>query len=49
MVGGNIKVWNEGKDIVYGRDEVKEKYGLFPEQLTDMFALMGDTSDNVPG
>lgn len=49
MVGGNIKVWNEGKNTVYDREAVKERYGLYPDQLIDMFALMGDASDNVPG
>jgi DNA polymerase-1 len=28
---------------------VKEKYGLTPSQIVDYLALMGDSSDNVPG
>ena len=32
-----------------GRAEVIEKWGVPPEQLRDVLALMGDTSDNVPG
>ncbi|MDA0208059.1 MAG: DNA polymerase I [bacterium] len=28
---------------------VKERYGLLPSQLIDMKALMGDSSDNIPG
>ncbi|HUU46525.1 MAG TPA: 5'-3' exonuclease H3TH domain-containing protein, partial [Acidobacteriota bacterium] len=28
---------------------VKEKFGVPPEQVRDVLALMGDTSDNVPG
>ncbi len=28
---------------------VRETYGLEPEQLIDVKALMGDTSDNIPG
>lgn len=28
---------------------VREKYGLSPAQLIDLKALMGDTSDNIPG
>ena len=31
------------------RDGVKEKMGVFPERVIDLLALMGDTSDNVPG
>ncbi len=49
LVGGKIRVWNEGKDIVYDEAGVKEKYGIGPGQLVEMFALMGDASDNVPG
>ncbi|MDB5717167.1 MAG: polymerase [Sphingomonas bacterium] len=32
-----------------GRDEVIEKFGVPPEQLGDVLALMGDSVDNVPG
>jgi DNA polymerase-1 len=28
---------------------IKEKYGLTPNQITDLKGLMGDTSDNIPG
>ncbi len=31
------------------RDEFFEKYGIEPEQFVDMKALMGDSSDNIPG
>ena len=39
------------KDIVlYDEEKVKEKYdGLLPSQLTDLRALRGDASDNIPG
>ena len=33
----------------FGRDEVHEKWGVAPEQIRDVLALMGDSSDNVPG
>ena len=32
-----------------GREEVKEKFGVYPELVIDKLALMGDSSDNVPG
>ena len=32
-----------------GRDEVIEKFGVPPEQLGEVLALMGDSVDNVPG
>ncbi|MBR5721260.1 MAG: DNA polymerase I, partial [Clostridia bacterium] len=36
-------------DDVYTPDAVKEKYGLTPDRLIDLKALMGDSSDNIPG
>ena len=33
----------------YHAAEVKELYGVTPTQFIDMKALMGDTSDNIPG
>ena len=35
--------------IIYNADEVKKKWGVSPEQIIDLLALMGDSSDNVPG
>ncbi len=32
-----------------GREEVKAKFGVYPELVIDKLALMGDSSDNVPG
>ena len=49
LVGEGVKVLNEPKDILYGRQEVQERYGVSPEQIPEIFALMGDASDNVPG
>lgn len=33
----------------YNAKEVQETYGVTPEEFIDVKALMGDTSDNVPG
>ncbi len=33
----------------YTPEAVQEKYGLSPEQLVDLKALIGDRSDNIPG
>ena len=35
--------------IVYDPATVYEKYGLAPKNLIDLKALMGDSSDNIPG
>jgi len=34
---------------IYGPLEVKEKLGVKPDQVIDLKALMGDSSDNYPG
>lgn len=42
-----IKGYSEVK--VYDREAVKEKLGVWPEQVTDYKGLRGDSSDNIPG
>lgn len=44
-----VVLWDSMRDRVYGPQEVKEKFGVLPSQLRDVLALMGDTSDNIPG
>lgn len=39
---------NTNTDI-YDKDAVFEKYGVTPEEFIDVKALMGDSSDNIPG
>ena len=36
-------------DDIYTPESVKEKYGLSPDRLIDLKALMGDATDNIPG
>lgn len=38
-----------GSDTEYDRDGVIEKMQVTPEQIVDLKALMGDSSDNIPG
>lgn len=53
LVNGRVKVWVPGRGKaaakLYGVEEVKERYGLEPEQIVDLKALCGDASDNIPG
>ncbi len=35
--------------VVYDRAKIKEVYGVKPEELIDIKAIQGDTSDNIPG
>lgn len=41
--------FGKGQSQIMDIEAVKEKYGLLPTQLIDLKALMGDTSDNIPG
>jgi DNA polymerase-1 len=50
LVGGDIRVFNPRDDGTwYDADGVKEKFGVRPDQVVDVLALMGDTIDNVKG
>jgi DNA polymerase I len=42
-------LWDAMRDRVYGPPEVLHKFGVGAEKLRDLLALVGDTSDNVPG
>lgn len=44
-----VKLLTNKEDILFDEARVKEKYGLTPERLIDLKALMGDSSDNIPG
>lgn len=35
--------------VIYGLPELRERYDLAPNQFVDLKALIGDTSDNIPG
>lgn len=50
LIGPHIKVYNPGKEgAIYGAKEVRERFGVGPERMTDLMALAGDKSDNIPG
>jgi DNA polymerase-1 len=38
-----------GETVLYNEEEVEKKYGIKPHQLIDYKALVGDSSDNIPG
>jgi 5'-3' exonuclease len=53
LIGPRVRVLNpglRGEDYSWvDADRVREKWGVPPEQVRDVLALMGDTSDNIPG
>ena len=49
LVNDNVTLVNTMTDSIMDRAAVKEKFDVFPEQIVDYLALVGDTSDNIPG
>ncbi len=49
LVNDKIKIYDYQKDEIIDREKVFEKFGLYPESIPDMLALMGDSADNIPG
>jgi DNA polymerase-1 len=49
LVDTYITLVNTMTDSVLDPEGVKEKFGIPPESIIDYLALVGDTSDNIPG
>jgi DNA polymerase I len=52
LIGPDVKMYNPKRPddiVVMDEKDVLEKFGVKPEQVIDVLALMGDASDNVPG
>ena len=49
LVSSDIRLYDPMKNRVIGKDQVKEKFGVKPEQVIDVQSLAGDSSDNIPG
>ena len=53
LVGPRVKVLSvlgrTGEKVLYDEAKVHERWGVSPEQIADVLALMGDSIDNIPG
>ncbi len=49
LVNEHITLINTMSGTVLDRAGVKAKFDVFPEQIIDYLALIGDSSDNIPG
>jgi DNA polymerase I len=49
LVGPHITLVNTMSNTRLDRGGVKAKFDVFPEQIVDYLALVGDSSDNIPG
>jgi DNA polymerase-1 len=49
LVNDYVTLVNTMTQVVLDRDGVVEKFGVPPELIIDLLALMGDSVDNIPG
>ena len=49
LVSPHVTLINTMSNTLLDADTVVDKFGVKPEQIIDYLALMGDTSDNIPG
>ncbi len=49
LIGSDDLIWDFGKSEPLGQKEIMDRMGVWPEQVADYLALVGDSSDNIPG
>lgn len=49
LVGEGVGMWDPLKNRTIDAAAVFEKFGVAPDKVVDVQALVGDTSDNIPG
>lgn len=49
LMSGRIAIYDPMKKKTLSLQDVQDKFGVFPGKVTAVQALMGDTTDNVPG
>jgi len=49
LIGEGVSMYDGMKQKTIGPEQVMEKFGVPPAKVRDVLALIGDTSDNIPG
>ena len=49
LVSDNVSMLDTMKGKVFKREDVLEKFGVYPEKVIDVQSLAGDSVDNIPG
>jgi 5'-3' exonuclease len=49
VLGERVVCWDRMRQKVLGEREVVEKFGVAPESIPDLLALVGDSADGIPG
>ena len=49
LIRPGVSFYDSMKNKFFTPEDVKEKFGVYPEKVTDVQALAGDSTDNIPG
>jgi len=49
LISKGASIWNHFKNEWHDAEWVETKFGVTPENMTDLLALMGDATDGIPG
>jgi DNA polymerase-1 len=49
LVGEHVRMQDTMRDVTYDAELVRKKWGVAPERIPDLLALVGDDVDNIPG
>ena len=49
LIRPNVEFYDSMKNKYFSKEDVKEKFGVYPELVTAVQALAGDSTDNIPG
>ncbi|MCA1955719.1 DNA polymerase I [Zymomonas sp.] len=49
LIQPRLNLFDPVNNCLIGSEQVVKKFGVVPEKLGDLLALMGDTADNIPG
>lgn len=49
LVDDDVHIFDSAKDVWICREQVREKFGVEPEQVVEVMGLVGDAVDNIPG
>lgn len=49
LIRPGVEFYDPMKDKFFTPEDVREKFGVYPDKVVDVQALSGDSTDNVPG
>jgi len=49
LIGPEVRMFDSMRDVTYDAELAYKRWGVRPDQVVDLLALMGDAVDNIPG